>query len=153
MRNPKFCIFLLKYHHKGQSLIMPALVIVAHYYDNTSAEVACSALNDIGIPAFVFDRHLAHQNVSLLVAMGGIRLMAPAEHAAEARSLLETPDNLSPNSDSEDCPACGASCSFRPASLIFGLIGFLLSGALFLFRWNRRICRSCAHNWRQSALD
>jgi hypothetical protein len=128
---------------------MPALTTVAHYYDNSSAEVACSVLNDIGIPVFLFDRHLAHQNVSLLVAMGGLRLMAPAEHAAEARNLLETPDDLTPNDDSEDCPACGASCSFRPALLIFGLLGFLLSGALFLFRRNRRICRNCAHTWHQ----
>jgi hypothetical protein len=126
---------------------MSGLVIIARYYDNPSAEVACSVLNDAGIPAFVFDRQFAHQHVSRLFALGGLRVMAPARHAAEARDLLNVADNLSPNGDEGDCPACGAGGSFRPASLVIGIIGFFL-GELALYWRHRRICRQCGHHWR-----
>lgn len=128
---------------------MPALVTVAHFYDYPSAEVACSVLNHAGIPAFVFDRQFAHIHVSRLVAIGGIRVMAPAAHADEAREILGVPFDLSPNGDEEDCPVCGAGCPFRSASPILGLIGLFWT-ALLLYRHGRRICRNCGHKWRLS---
>ncbi|NKB54861.1 MAG: hypothetical protein GKS00_00835 [Alphaproteobacteria bacterium] len=128
---------------------MSALVVIARYYDNPSAEVACSVLNDAGIPCWVFDRQFAHQHVSRLFAIGGIRLMIPAAHVDEAREILNVPDDLSANHDAEDCPACGAGGSFRPASLMLGVLGFFWS-ELVLYRRSRRICRSCGHRWRQT---
>lgn len=124
------------------------LVTVAICYDNPSATVACSVLNHAGIPAFVFDRQVAHMTVSLIVALGGLRVMVPAEHAAEARTLLDVPDDLGPNDDGEDCPACGAGCAFRPASILFGLLGWLVAHEIFLVWGRRRICRACGHTWR-----
>lgn len=126
------------------------LVTIAYYYDNPSAAVACSVLNHAGIPAFVFDRHFAHMYVSRIVALGGIRVMVPAEHAAEANALLDVPDDLSPNGDGEDCPECGAGSAFRPASIFFGLLVLLVKQELFLIWGRRRICRACGHRWRVS---
>jgi len=127
---------------------MPSLVPVARYFDNPSAAVACSVMKQAGIPAFVFDQHLALMNVSLLVALGGIRIMVPAEHAKEARAILGVDDDLSPNEDEEDCPRCDASCAFRPASLVLGLLALFCAHVYFLYRRRRRICRVCGHKWR-----
>lgn len=126
---------------------MPALVTIARYYDLPAAEVACSVLNAAGIPAFVFDRQFAYQHVSRLVAIGGVRVMAPAVHAHEARDILDVGEDLHPNLDGDDCPQCGAASPFRPASLVAGILA-LPFGAVFLVWGRRRKCRQCGQKWR-----
>lgn len=61
---------------------------VARFFTLPEAELAAALLRRHGIAARLPDRDTATINPDLLIALGGVRLVAPAGQIAEARALV-----------------------------------------------------------------
>lgn len=61
---------------------------IARFDDHYEASVAASFLRSHGIDVFVSDSNLSTMNPMMQRALGGIRVMAPAEQILRARDLL-----------------------------------------------------------------
>jgi len=65
-----------------------ALVTVRSFRDPVAAELAKSLLESRGIPAFVFDQHVAGINWFYTLALGGVRVKVDASDLEAAREAL-----------------------------------------------------------------
>jgi hypothetical protein len=61
---------------------------VARFLNPTDAYVVCSCLEAAGVPAMVADAQLAQTNSLWTIAMGGVRVLVPALHVAEAKEVI-----------------------------------------------------------------
>ncbi|WP_026958774.1 DUF2007 domain-containing protein [Aliagarivorans taiwanensis] len=136
---------------------MSQLVVVARFSFPHEAHIARSMLESEGVPAFVADEHTVNMQWLYSNAIGGVRLLAPTEHAKRAIELLqqdhsdalcevlaeEYPDTA------EVCPDCGAieiepyTQGKKAAFVVFLLLGF----PLFFYKHGLR-CRRCGCFWR-----
>ncbi|TFW26561.1 hypothetical protein E4L96_04065 [Massilia arenosa] len=64
------------------------LLIVARYFTPTEAHVVCGCLVAAGIPAVVADDNLVQANSLWTPALGGVRVLVPSEHMAEAQAVI-----------------------------------------------------------------
>ena len=63
-------------------------VEVGRFYDLHEAELAAGLLRSAGIRAEVADHHLIGMDPLMQRAVGGLRVMAPPDQAADARAIL-----------------------------------------------------------------
>lgn len=66
-------------------------VIVGRYHDPLQAAAACSMLRAYGLDALLPDLNSGFALEGGSFALGGVRLMVPAEDEADARALITTP--------------------------------------------------------------
>jgi hypothetical protein len=64
------------------------LVILARYLAPVDAFIVRNCLRASGVPAVVADDHLVQANSLWTMALGGVRVLVPQQHLAEAQSLL-----------------------------------------------------------------
>jgi predicted RNA-binding Zn-ribbon protein involved in translation (DUF1610 family) len=132
------------------------LVPVASCRDVAVAHVQRSALEAAGIPAFVQDEHLVGMQWTFSQAIGGVRVLAPRERAAEAQEILKE-DRSSvlhdiseaslPPADNEVCPNCGAE-TVQAARLVRRIKAASLYLGIPVSFWSDRFhCLSCGHRW------
>lgn len=62
--------------------------VVAQYFSPTDAHVVADCLRVAGIPAFIADANLVQANYLLAIAVGGVRIRVPTQHAVEAREVI-----------------------------------------------------------------
>jgi hypothetical protein len=74
----------------GADVLLPGrdLFTVARYLTPTEAHVVCGCLVAACIPAVVADDHLLQANSLWTPALGGVRVMVPREHIAEAEAVI-----------------------------------------------------------------
>lgn len=77
------------------------LITLDRFTDPATAGLAQSRLEAAGIPSFLGNEATMGLAWHLNVALGGICLQVPTEHAVEARALLEAPDNAAESG--QDC--------------------------------------------------
>jgi hypothetical protein len=63
--------------------------IVARYLVPIDASLMQGCLVASGIPAVLADAHLVQTDLLLAPALGGVRILVPAEHLLQARALLD----------------------------------------------------------------
>ena len=127
---------------------MAGLIALSTYYDLPAAIVHRSLLDQHGIPAFLFDRHMGGVSWVHLPALRGMRLMVLERDLEVARGILGDLSERIDVPEDEHCPDCGSDDIFRPASWLLGLFTVLTVGPPLLVRSRRRHCRSCGHDWR-----
>jgi hypothetical protein len=64
------------------------LVILARYLTPVDAFIVRNCLRASGVPAVVADDQLVQTNSLWTMALGGVRVLVPQEHLAEAQLLL-----------------------------------------------------------------
>jgi hypothetical protein len=64
------------------------LYVVARYMIPVDATLAQGCLEASGIPAMLADAHLMQTDLLLAPALGGVRLLVPAEHVQGAHEVL-----------------------------------------------------------------
>ena len=62
---------------------------VARYLVPMDASLAQGCLVAAGIPAVLADAHLMQAHMLLAPALGGVRILVPEEHLAQAQAVLE----------------------------------------------------------------
>jgi hypothetical protein len=99
-----------------------ALAEVARVWNLAEARVAQSALDAAGFTVFVFDEHRGAMVWTEQLALGGIRLMAPADEADDARQLLSQARSSSPPDAAADRRGWGSLATLPNvvACLVFG---------------------------------
>ncbi|MFL6633620.1 MAG: putative signal transducing protein [Massilia sp.] len=65
------------------------LVEVARYLIPLEANLVQGCLVASGIPAVLADAHLVQTDMLLAPALGGVRILVPADHLQQARAVLE----------------------------------------------------------------
>ncbi|MGE0152530.1 MAG: hypothetical protein AB7R90_07905 [Reyranellaceae bacterium] len=139
-----------------------SLVPVARFIDWNEAHIACGFLRTNDIAAVLHDQNMVLANWPLATALGGIKLMVPAEERGMALRLLQdvsrgefstAVEMLEPPGDGEDfaierCPNCNAEDIFRPRSLIASLVGFWFTAVPTPLRTRQRHCRRCGYEWK-----
>ena len=116
---------------------MDTLETVGSYSQPYEAHIAQKRLRDSGIPAFLKNEHTISIDWLLSQALGGVKVMVPADRAAEARRVLETDaaDHLDPTlEDPITCPIC-SSPDTEPATVrkFHSAWPFALSAVVFYF--------------------
>ena len=61
---------------------------VARFLDPTDAHIVTACLEAAGITALVADANLVQTNALWAIAAGGVRILVPARHAAEAKQVI-----------------------------------------------------------------
>lgn len=123
---------------------MSGLKQVARVYDPEEAQVAISYLSAYGIVAFLNDNYLLSVNPALRIALGGHKILVPAQEESQALQLLgDVGKGLSP--DDRPCPRCGAQDYVRVKALPVPLtiIGLFFGTAPMVPSTNRLKCRQC----------
>lgn len=102
-------------------------------------------LEAAGIPAFVQDEYMVQMDWLYSNAIGGVRVQIADEDVPAAREFLEADtEQISQNSVSPTCPACGSDDTIPdPFPHRFSLFGFFETELPFLTFRNRLRCRSC----------
>ena len=97
-------------------------VEVGRFYDLHEAELAAGLLRSAGIRAEVADHHLIGMDPLMQRAVGGLRVMAPPDQAADARAILARVQAGEFVSDEpDDLPAAGDAPA-RDAGLALGVL-------------------------------
>jgi hypothetical protein len=127
------------------------LTTIATYETPALAHVAKSRLVDEEIPCFIADEHIIGMNMFLSVAVGGVKLQVPQEHAGHARAILNegVPTAEEAVDRIEDvCAVCG-SASFveKRYTGLLALITFLFFGHPFALAQHSHQCLVCGHVW------
>jgi hypothetical protein len=65
------------------------LVEVARYLVPMEATLVQGCLVASGVPAVLADAHLVQTDLLLAPALGGVRILVPLEHLAQARAVLD----------------------------------------------------------------
>ena len=131
------------------------LVCLETYYDLNSAEIARSTLDGADIPAFVFDHHYIGLAWYMTCALGGVRLMVPFDHVAEAKDALAQARAAAILEEGIDtCPACESDDVARLYSLwslavtCFTFLLVSIPVPVLFSRCGRR-CEACGHFWKK----
>lgn len=112
-----------------------AQVEVARFPDLYEAELAAAFLASHEIDAVVADRHLSTIDPLMQRALGGLRLMVPANQVPRARSLLDrVADGEFPNPEGDDIAKAeggvGLSATVLAATALTGGMGGLAATGL-----------------------
>ncbi|MFW5791985.1 MAG: DUF2007 domain-containing protein [Desulfohalobiaceae bacterium] len=135
------------------------LVTVKTFLYPWEADLARSALEAAGIPAYVRDAETVSLNWFLSNALGGVRVQVPGELADKAREVLEaTAEDVAwPDPDEQPlptCPRCGsASTTAFRGRWWLPFLSWFLADLLLLSRRKRRRCRRCGHTWTEETPD
>lgn len=129
------------------------LVTIARFRDLLDAQLAAGKLRSEDIPVFVEDKYLVGIQWLYSIAIGGVRLRVPHEHAETARTVLDTDDSnlvaeLMAEGDPDACQSCD-STNLRYTKLRrrSAALTVLLAPLPILF-WGTRVrCRVCGHSW------
>ena len=136
---------------------MSNYVVVGRYSFPHEAQIARASLESAGIPARIADEHTINMNWLYSNALGGVKVLVPAEKVAEAEALLSS--DFSSDVDAEQgstplaCRACGSSNvapytkGKRPAFVVWLLLGF----PLFFYQHGFR-CESCGKFWKDETI-
>lgn len=127
------------------------LITIATYSFPHEAHVAKANLDAAGIPAFIADEHTINMQWLYSNALGGVRLMVPAQYAEMAQEVLSQDfSHLLEAQFGEDivsrCSRCGSknvrpyTQGKKPAFLVFLLLGF----PLFFYQHGMR-CNDCGN--------
>ena len=65
------------------------LYVVARYLIPLDATLAQGCLEASGVPAMLADAHLMQTDLLLAPALGGVRVLVPADHVQQAHAVLE----------------------------------------------------------------
>ena len=65
------------------------LFIVARYLVPLEASLMQGCLEASGIPAVLADAHLMQTDLLLAPALGGVRILVPADHLQQAQAVIE----------------------------------------------------------------
>ncbi|HOP19274.1 MAG TPA: DUF2007 domain-containing protein [Amphiplicatus sp.] len=127
---------------------MTDLQRVASFYDPEEAHVACGFLNANGIDATVFDADTLTALPSYRVALGGIRIVAPAEQVEDARNLLEMIQGGEAKRkgykiEGVRCPACGNTEFTRVKPWFFPFLIYFSTGVPIWWNSKRLRCTNC----------
>ncbi|HEY8122059.1 MAG TPA: DUF2007 domain-containing protein [Myxococcota bacterium] len=129
--------------------------VVASFRDAHEAHLARALLESAGLPAYVVDEHTIGNIWLYSNLLGGVKVLVPADLAAEARSILadgnpppEPEPNSVPSARPERCPVCsGAVRSLDPTDRRVRALSMLI-GFPFAIGRRRRRCDDCGHTWR-----
>jgi hypothetical protein len=133
----------------------PGLVVAAAFTSVHEAHLAMSVLDAAGIEARTADEHLVSMTWTYSNAVGGVKVLVPADRLEEARSLLESgaivdlpppggPDDEPDNAGIETCPRCGSrEFESRLPGKRFAILSWLLLGFPLASPVRRRYCRRC----------
>lgn len=120
------------------------------YSDSIEANLARSVLDAAGIPTSLADEHIVNTDWFYTGAVGGVKLLVPADRREEAHALLSEITESSRTADrlsGYQCPSC--------ASTDVKLSGFGRRLALLVvfsfgipLPWSSVECVSCGHRWR-----
>jgi len=123
-------------------------VEVATFLHPFEADLAQARLEAEGFVAVVADARTALPFPLHFLALGGVRVLVPAEDAPEARALLAQVKRER-QAEARVCPACGSPriaarrLFVRLAWVTLATIGFPVGRARAQWR-----CRDCGHAWR-----
>ncbi|MFN3536638.1 MAG: putative signal transducing protein [Brevundimonas sp.] len=95
---------------------------VGRFHDLHEAELAAALLRSAGIRAEVADHHLIGMDPLMQRAVGGLRVMAPDDEAADARAILARVQAGELVSDVPDDLPSAAGAPGRDASLALGVL-------------------------------
>ncbi len=107
------------------------LSILARFNTQTDAQVAASALRSAGLSVVVFDEHYGGIDWVAQSALGGYRVMLPAEELADGQAILAIATEAGP--DPEADPPVTGSIPATVLTLAVGLVtgfegGWLVTG-------------------------
>ena len=68
-------------------------VIVDGFIDAIHADIVRGRLEAEGVPAILANRHLVTADWMVSQALGGVRIMVPSEHVAQARDIIAQIDS------------------------------------------------------------
>lgn len=140
----------------------PVFVVVRAFSQPYEAYIARSALRAAGIDATVADDNIVSVDWLYSNAVGGVKLLVPADEAGMAGVVLDTPPiQMAPSADTsgsgtvpdaDACPHCG---SGDVAPVMLGkrlqFLTWLVAGVPLLPAFRRTRCRTCGHRWRRAA--
>lgn len=129
------------------------LVVVGRYSFPHEAHIARGLLESEGIPSFVADEYTINMQWLYSNALGGVRVMVPADYGVMAQEILEQ-DRSKPVEDlfesvTDYCPECGSTNieshtkGKRTAFVVFILLGF----PLFFYKHGLK-CKQCDYFWQ-----
>jgi len=133
-----------------------ALVTLRTYRDPIDAELGRSQLESAGIPAFIFDRHLASIDWLYSNAIGGVKLKVDESDRDAALAILEEehiedlaeiPESQYPATDGDVCPKCRSSMVRASRVQRIAAALSLATGLPFIAWRHRWICESCNYSW------
>ncbi|MDH3241391.1 MAG: DUF2007 domain-containing protein [Alphaproteobacteria bacterium] len=127
------------------------LVWVATCLDICEAQVLRSRLDAAGIPVFLFNEHITQTAWQFVVAVGGVRVMVPAVHAADVDAILAADAVAADVGLGEKCPDCGAgdvARLFSWAGVPLTVLPFFVTALPVSVHRRRRKCRACRRAWR-----
>jgi hypothetical protein len=114
---------------------------IARFADLAEAQIAASRLRSEGVQVLVQNEYWGGADYLMTIAMGGFRLWAPAEQAAEAKALIqalryavpapEPEDELEDAPEAAEPPVAGTMRAGAALllSLVFGAVaGWLVAG-------------------------
>ena len=139
-----------------------SLVKIATYDNPTLAHLARNQLESGNVPVFLDGEHHVAMDWMIANAVGGIKLLVPAQHREHALQILERPsesnsaqhqaERTEEDIDGLPCPSCRSSDTYREKlqrRLIF--LSILLLGIPLPFISRQMICDSCGHKWYPTA--
>jgi ribosomal protein L37E len=133
----------------------PRPVVAAAFTSVHEAHLAMSVLEAAGIETSIADEHLVSMTWTYSNAVGGVKVLVPADRLEEARSLLESgaivdlppqssPDEEPDDAENETCPRCGSrEFESRLPGKRFAILSWLLIGFPLASPVRRRYCRRC----------
>ena len=133
----------------------PRLVVAAAFTSVHEAYLARSVIEAAGIEATIADEHLVSMTWTYSNAVGGVKVLVPADRLEEAKSLLESgaivdlppassPDGETDTGGSDTCPRCGSrDFESRLSGKRFAILSWLLIGVPLASPRRRRYCRKC----------
>ncbi|MCQ8185698.1 hypothetical protein [Parvularcula maris] len=101
------------------------MIEIARFLDPTEARVSLGFLRSQGLDVKLADEHALDAMTDSWIAMGGYRLLAAEEDAAQARLLLRPHQSKRPGTV---CPNCGSERVRRPRRWGFHLLRTALIG-------------------------
>ncbi len=133
---------------------MTELVVVARCSFPHEAYLARASLETAGFPVVIADEHTINMNWLYSNAIGGVKVMVPAEFADEARDLLATDYSAQVESEQGSdatscCPSCGSAnvspytIGKKPTFLVILLLGL----PLFFHKYGLK-CGNCGTFWK-----
>jgi hypothetical protein len=141
-------------------MVRPLIVVRAFSHPH-EAQLACSALQASGIEAIIADAHIVTANWLLSNAVGGVKVLVPAEDADAAREILDSTAvvQASDRPETNDataivCPRCGSGdvAPVTRGKRLAVLSWLIVSFPLFPVRHRMR-CQNCGAVLHRSAGD
>jgi hypothetical protein len=108
---------------------------IARFADLAEAQIAASRLRSEGVQVLVQNEYWGGADYLMTIAMGGFRLWAPADQAAEAKTLIQALRHAVPSPEPEDAFEDAPEAAEAPVA------GTVRAGRPCCCRW-------CSARWR-----